>query len=1594
MKRKKWIALFMSVIMIFSVFGGLPAFSFAAENGQEELYHVTVKVGPAAADVDFYQCDGFDDKGYDTLGDEIQAEDKGTADGYHIYTFSVPKGTYSFRGTDSAGNSIGGMTFDVPKDVNVDGTDSGDEVEITLRQVDLWAANELDGVPITGDQYTVRVEDADGSLATAGTVYQAEDGTYRYPILLFANSNAELYNMYVAPSDEVTENYDLTEGYSINQAISLGTSVLQKQINCSAALIQRIYAPKGAVVQVFNQQRNFKTVEIEKKSRLKKEDGTYEWIFVIPASNNNLSYRVSMDGKITKAGWLDANNRKLTVEFDEEEDPKQTVPVERSSDEASILLNINDKNCLNMKVGETFKLRAYRAAWQIIHTITDNIMIEPDFHLEHVSGEDVLKIEPVSGGDASDNWARLTAEEEGVGVYKVTYDAIDIANSTIQDREDGRYGAIDPGREGYFVVNAGGNHDTAIDWNIGDWDTEMDTVYFFEDEGVFTFSPKADKEISVQVAHGSEIFQEVKKEEDGSFQVPVKDGNNIVCVTAGDTKEYMILKGGKLTYKIENKTTGKTANNADELKIQQGDEIAISLQGLSMPIPKFSGIYNPGWGNTTKIRYTLNDKDTVTGPGTQYGIVTANTFTFTAAKEGENTLTDGCIPMTMMCNPENPWGQHRTLNDSGVGANFNASSVAGEFSILPDITFQVEKKDGYEPPEEQDPLEFKSFQVYTGTTSQGRYNNLFTGDNRTALLPVADYTVEELAAEAELQVRGVTVNGNSHFKVKFYKLGEENKPIAETEFAGNNGLVKTGFLHKNLNDICVMEMQVVSKDGEESPKYKAYLYKESLDTAGALEFLTGLQVTPKLSGNEKISGENGALTFDTEMTEYQTTVYGTNQITITPTAANSASEITVNGKAVASGSASDVIELAEETTKIPIAIGDITYNVEVTKVGLDQLKASSEKKEYVEGDSFETTGLTVTGVFGEEERTLSGYTVSPETLAADTEKVIIFFGGKSCEIQVTVQTKADKEQEILTAIERAEKDTLETIIVENASYIGLSSSEVRNYQNLSDQDAVNTEIAGKTFASLADLKARFLEVYQAAYEEESLQREVNSYLENWAVKAIVGLADDLEHKLTVDNCYDNNYKYKIETVVVNAYAALSKEARYHVKETKEIVDQVTEHYNALLKEREGLLNLANDSLDAGKSVLEETRLSADGSDLDDSMLWVTEEEAQAFQAEISKFESTITNIDTWYAEVEYSGLSEAAEQFDMEVSSFKKLRKTGAVKVAEIQEKALETLKNAYDESKYDKTDRRYLELLLESAEKEINAAKTSAEVADILAKAIEKIEAVETDSGETQSELEKVKAEALAEINQYTASTDKYRAAEQMKLLTSVISAQNKIYSAEEKEAVQKSLDELEEAVKALKTDADYKIESVSKSAVKLTVKGDSYSSAVLSWNQIPDASGYEIYRSEGGSYVKIKTVSGTSFKNTGLETGKSYSYKVRAYVKADGRSAVSEMSEKQTIRPTLAAPQRVKAKAGKKRAAIRWKKVSGASGYKVYRSAKKNGKYKAVKTIKKQRTVTFTNKKLKKGKTWYYKVRAYRTVKGKKVYSPYSKAVKAKIR
>ncbi|MDO4978237.1 MAG: DUF6273 domain-containing protein [Eubacteriales bacterium] len=73
-----------------------------------------------------------------------------------------------------------------------------------------------------------------------------------------------------------------------------------------------------------------------------------------------------------------------------------------------------------------------------------------------------------------------------------------------------------------------------------------------------------------------------------------------------------------------------------------------------------------------------------------------------------------------------------------------------------------------------------------------------------------------------------------------------------------------------------------------------------------------------------------------------------------------------------------------------------------------------------------------------------------------------------------------------------------------------------------------------------------------------------------------------------------------------------------------------------------------------------------------------------------------------------------------------------------------------------------------------------------------------------------------------------------------------------------------------------------------------------------------------------------------------------------------------------------------------VTWKKNVTASGYQIYVSTSKTFASNKVLTIKGQKKVSATVKKLKSKKKYYTKVRAYRAVSGKKIYGPWS-AVKA---
>ena len=97
---------------------------------------------------------------------------------------------------------------------------------------------------------------------------------------------------------------------------------------------------------------------------------------------------------------------------------------------------------------------------------------------------------------------------------------------------------------------------------------------------------------------------------------------------------------------------------------------------------------------------------------------------------------------------------------------------------------------------------------------------------------------------------------------------------------------------------------------------------------------------------------------------------------------------------------------------------------------------------------------------------------------------------------------------------------------------------------------------------------------------------------------------------------------------------------------------------------------------------------------------------------------------------------------------------------------------------------------------------------------------------------------------------------------------------------------------------------------------------------------------------------------------------------------------------KPVVTKPAKVKIKSAKKKGkkvTLKWKKISDAAGYVVYMKTN-SGKFKAVKTVKKAKTVKAVIS-LKKGNKYSFKIRAYKLDEETNVYGAYSKIKKVKM-
>lgn len=154
------------------------------------------------------------------------------------------------------------------------------------------------------------------------------------------------------------------------------------------------------------------------------------------------------------------------------------------------------------------------------------------------------------------------------------------------------------------------------------------------------------------------------------------------------------------------------------------------------------------------------------------------------------------------------------------------------------------------------------------------------------------------------------------------------------------------------------------------------------------------------------------------------------------------------------------------------------------------------------------------------------------------------------------------------------------------------------------------------------------------------------------------------------------------------------------------------------------------------------------------------------------------------------------------------------------------------------------------------------------------------------------------------------------------------------------------------------------------------------LKWSAVTGAAKYWIYRStDGVNFKYYDSTTGTSYTNCIAASGTEYYYKVKAAAVENGKDVASDFSNTKSLFTTPAAPS-VSITTSKGKPKLTWKAVKGADKYYIYRSTDgKNFKY-----YNETDEAGYTNYSTNIGTTYYYKVKAVKTIDGNDHKSDFS--------
>lgn len=329
---------------------------------------------------------------------------------------------------------------------------------------------------------------------------------------------------------------------------------------------------------------------------------------------------------------------------------------------------------------QSFTLDVLRV-WQAMEGAVMNLFFEPTFFVE-VHGD--ANIDVTSSNTPGRERFRIDALDDGVSVVTIGYSPIRLKQSGVT-----LFNAIAPDKLAAFVVQVGELNEDNLALNIES--TEYDTWYFDNaqaDHALLQVEPTADADIQDLCVHAplhnatwGEGWNCFAADADETYSIELKEGRNIVRARTDNSTVYQVVTARGLDISIENSTNPGEALSA-------GDTAKITLLGLSTPVQKIAGIYNPAFGQVY-VEYDMNGV-AVKGPGSQFFIsTTGSVLELPVEDSGEVVLSNGRIH-------SNHFGSgldaHKNIAAEGHGPNLNAPTIADRdyFSFLPDLVLQVQ----------------------------------------------------------------------------------------------------------------------------------------------------------------------------------------------------------------------------------------------------------------------------------------------------------------------------------------------------------------------------------------------------------------------------------------------------------------------------------------------------------------------------------------------------------------------------------------------------------------------------------------------------------------------------------------------------------------------------------------------------------------------------------------------------------------------------------------------------------------------------------------------------------------------------------------